>query len=267
MSESPAVAEAPAPAGRAHAVVPRVRDMPTISVILPTLNEADNLPWVLERMPPTVTEILVVDGISTDGTPELARELHAAVRVVDEPRKGKGTALKRGFEEAACDVVVTIDGDGSMDPAEIPAFVGALAAGADFAKGSRFMQGGGTDDMELSRKLGNWGLKTAARVAFGGRYTDLCYGYNAFWRNLLPVFEGDAAGFEIETFLNVRALSRGLRVVEIPSYEAPRLTGTSNLRSIPDGFRVLRTILRERRAFGHHYFDARLDMPPVSRRA
>lgn len=219
---------------------------PTVSVIIPTLNEAQNLPWVLGRMPEMVDEILIIDGRSTDGTAMVARRLRPEVRVILEERPGKGVALNRGFREATGDIVVTIDADGSMDPDEIPAFVGALMAGADFAKGSRFIQGGSTDDMELRRRFGNWVLKTAAQVALGGNYSDLCYGYNAFWRNLMPCFVGDADGFEIETFLNLRALSSGLRIAEVPSYEARRLSGKSNLRSIPDGMRVLRTIVRER---------------------
>ncbi len=85
-----------------------------------------------------------------------------------------------------------------------------------------------------------------ARLLFGGRYTDLCYGYNAFWRRHLPTLDLDADGFEVETMMNLRALQRGLKVAEVASFEACRKYGTSRLRAIPDGLRVLRIVLRER---------------------
>jgi glycosyltransferase involved in cell wall biosynthesis len=190
--------------------------------------------------------VLLVDGGSIDGTVEVARRLMPRITVIGQERPGKGAALQAGFEAARGDIIVTLDADGSTDPAEIPAFIGCLLAGADFVKGSRFVQGGGTADMGVVRRVGNWVLRGAVRTAFGGRYSDLCYGYNAFWRRLLPELEGDADGFEIETLMNVRALAAGMRVVEIPSYEARRVHGLSNLNTWKDGFRVLRTITRER---------------------
>jgi hypothetical protein len=108
------------------------------------------------------------------------------------------------------------------------------------------MAGGGTTDMPAYRKLGNFGFVAAVRTLFGGRYTDLCYGYMAFWRRVVPLLALDGTGFEIETMLGVRALKLGLRVVEVPSFESPRIHGESNLRTIPDGWRVLKTIVKER---------------------
>ena len=218
----------------------------SVTVVIPTLNEARNLPHVLPRIPDDVDEVILVDGRSIDGTVRLATELMPSIRIVEEKRPGKGAALMAGFRAARGDIIVTLDADGSADPAEIPAFVGLLVAGADFAKGSRFIQGGGTTDMELLRKAGNWGLRTLVRAGFGGQYSDLCYGYNAFWKErVLPVIQGSADGFEIETLMNVRVLEAGLRIAEVPSYEAPRIHGVSNLRTWRDGGRVLRTIVRE----------------------
>lgn len=219
---------------------------PTVSVIVPTLNEAANLPHVLPQIPDWVLEVVIVDGHSTDDTVEVACSLRDDVRVVLQSGKGKGDALITGFAASSGDIIVTLDADGSADPAEFPVFVGALMSGADFAKGTRFAQGGGTADMETYRRLGNWGLRIVTKVLFGGRFTDLCYGYNAFWRTALDHIQPDVDGFEIESVLSIRALRADLRIVEIPSFEAARIHGTSNLRTIRDGFRVLRAIVRER---------------------
>jgi glycosyltransferase involved in cell wall biosynthesis len=219
--------------------------LPRVSVIVPALNEAENLPHVLPFIP-DVHEVILVDGWSTDGTVEVARALRPDIRIVAQERPGKGAALCTGFEAATGDIIVTIDADGSTDPREIPAFVDALKSGADFVKGSRFLSGGGTSDMPLYRQFGNFGFVMMVRVLYGGRYTDLCYGYNAFWKRVLPDLALDGDGFEIETMMNIRALRVGLRVAEVPSFESKRVYGEGRLRTIPDGMRVLRTILSER---------------------
>ena len=219
---------------------------PTISVIVPAMNEAANLPHVLPRIPADVLEVILVDGDSTDDTVAVARSVLPGVRIVKQHGRGKGAALRTGFAAARGDIIVMLDADGSTAPEEIPAFVRALTDGADFAKGSRFLAGAGTADMQLYRKLGNAAFVAMVRLLFGGRYTDLCYGYNAFWRQVVPQLGLDGNGFEIETMMNVRALKIGLRIVEIPSFESQRIHGESNLHTIPDGLRVLRTIVRER---------------------
>ncbi len=219
----------------------------SVSVVIPTLDEAKNLPHVLPGIPDWVHEIVLVDGGSTDGTIEMAKELRDDVVIIEDLTPGKGAALRRGFDVAEGDIIVMIDADGSMDPGEIPAFVSVLLGGSDYAKGSRFCHGGGTSDMEWYRKLGNWGLTQAVRLGFGGRYSDLCYGYNAFWASSVKRLELDADGFEIETLMNIRALTMGLTVTEVPSFESERVHGTSHLNTITDGWRVLKTIISERR--------------------
>ena len=217
-----------------------------VSVVIPTLNEAGNLPHVLPRIPAWVSEVVLVDGGSTDRTVAVAKELRPDIVIIEDLTPGKGAALRRGFDVATSDIIVMIDADGSMDPGEIQSFVSALLGGADFAKGSRFLHGGGTADMEWYRRLGNLGLTWMVRLGFGGRYSDLCYGYNAFWKSSIDSLELDADGFEIETLMNIRALRAGLAVTEVPSFEARRIHGTSNLNTITDGWRVLRTIIDER---------------------
>jgi glycosyltransferase involved in cell wall biosynthesis len=218
---------------------------PRVTVVIPAMNEARNLPHVLPRIPTWVYEVMLVDGNSTDDTVAVARQLWPGIRIVAQQGKGKGAALRTGFSAATGEIVVMLDADGSTDPAEIPVYVGALMAGADFAKGSRFMQGGGTSDISRFRQLGNWGLTQLVTILFGGNFSDLCYGYNAFWTDTIRSLGLDGDGFEIETMMNVRALRAGLRISEVPSFEAERVYGESRLRAIPDGWRVLKTIVRE----------------------
>jgi glycosyltransferase involved in cell wall biosynthesis len=223
-----------------------VLSLVTVSVVLPTLNEADNLAHVFERMPSDVFEVILVDGDSTDGTVEVAKGLWPGLTVIKQSAKGKGNALSCGFWAATGDIIVMLDADGSTDPAEIPRFVGALLAGADFAKGSRFIAGGGSADITTIRRIGNWALAKVVNSLWGGQYSDLCYGYNAFWRRCLPLVTPDCEGFEVETLMNIRAARARLRIHEVPSFEYDRRHGTSNLHARRDGIRVLRTILSER---------------------
>jgi glycosyltransferase involved in cell wall biosynthesis len=261
-------------------------------VVIPTLNEERNLPHVFEQLPEGIDEVILVDGGSVDRTVEVARELYPSIVVVQQTRAGKGNALACGFAACTKDIIVMIDADGSTRPSEIPLFVDALVAGADFAKGSRFGPGGGSQDITRLRRLGNMGLNGFVNLLFGTRFTDLCYGYNAFWRRLLPALElprtdlprpldgsklwGD--GFEIETLINIRVAACGFRIREVPSLELERIHGESNLHAIRDGRRVLRTILSEYRrrhsiksaAIAHGLVPAaapapRVTAPPVPR--
>ena len=220
--------------------------LPRVSFVVPTLNEAKNLPWLLPRIPKWAHEVVIMDGRSTDDTVAVARRLRPDVKVVMEPRRGKGAALQAGFKAATGDIIVMLDADGSMVPEEAIVFVGALMAGADLVKGSRFLQGAGTDDMSLFRMLGNWGLTMIVRAALRRCVLRPCYGYMAFWSKHVATLNCDCDGFEIETLINVRAMKNHLNIVEVPSFEASRISGESNLRAIRDGWRVLKTILRER---------------------
>jgi glycosyltransferase involved in cell wall biosynthesis len=208
-----------------------------------------------------VYEVILVDGLSVDDTVAIARELRPDVRVVAQTRQGKGNALACGFAAATGDIIAMVDADGSADPGEIPKFIAALLDGADFAKGTRFAEGGGSSDITRLRSFGNYVLTSFFNACYGRSYTDLCYGFNVFWRRHLPVLGLDATspcqpdgdgqlwgdGFEIETLIHVRIAKAGLVVAEVPSFEHPRIHGVSNLNAFRDGRRVLRTILAERR--------------------
>jgi glycosyltransferase involved in cell wall biosynthesis len=250
----------------------RLRE-PRVSVVIPTYNEAANLPHVFAELPHDLYEVIVVDGHSTDDTLRVTEHLRPDAKIVMQTRRGKGNAMACGFAAATGDVIVMLDADGSADPAEIERYVAALVAGADFAKGTRFARGGGSDDITRLRRIGNWALTLLVNCLYRTRYSDLCYGYNAFWRHCLPhlgLHPGPSAdetrwgdGFEIETIINTRIARAGLTVAEVPSYERKRIHGESNLNTFRDGMRVLRAIAEERRRSADELHRPRAIIPDV----
>jgi glycosyltransferase involved in cell wall biosynthesis len=217
----------------------------TLSVVIPTLNEAGNIAQVLKRLE-RFDDIIIVDGCSSDGTVEVARQVRPDVTVLQRPPKGKGEALRAGFAKATGDVIVIMDADGSMDPDEIEVFVSMIALGFDLVKGSRLACGGGSHDLTVVRWLGNAALCRLANVMFHTAWTDLCYGYLVFRRECLPQLALTADGFEIESQILGHAALAGLRIAEVPSVELLRLTGESHLNARRDGLRILRELLSER---------------------
>jgi glycosyltransferase involved in cell wall biosynthesis len=220
------------------------RGGPTVTSVIPTLNEAQNIGWVLKRLPDCVDEVIVVDGRSTDDTIAAALRARPDAKIVREPTPGKGSALRAGFARARGEIVVMLDADGSMEPSEIVRYVAKIEEGYELVKGSRFMPGGGTTDISRLRSLGNLVLLALANRLYRSSFTELCYGFMAFRRSAMERLSLTAEGFEIETQIVVDALRAGLRVVEVPSFEAERRSGTSNLRTVRDGTRVLRELLR-----------------------
>jgi hypothetical protein len=218
-----------------------------VSVVVPAMNEEKNIGQVLSELPDGLHEVILVDGNSHDNTVEAARRAYPEIRVTTQSGRGKGDAFRTGFAAVTGNLVVMLDADGSADPAEIPRFIAALEAGADFAKGSRYMEGGGSADITKLRSLGNTVLSGTANLLHGTHFTDLCYGYNAFWARCLPFISLDVPGFEVETLINLRMAGAGMKITEVPSYEKERISGLSNLKTFRDGFRVLGTILREAR--------------------
>jgi glycosyltransferase involved in cell wall biosynthesis len=230
---------------RAGGCSSREQFQPLVSVVIPARNEQQNIGWVLDRLP-SVHEVILVDGCSTDDTVAVARSLRPDIVVLTDHARGKGDALRIGFNAASGHFVVMLDADGSMDPGEIPRFVKALLEGHDVVKGSRLVAGGGSDDLSWLRSAGNRALCEIVNLLYRARFTDLCYGYFAFRRSCLPLLKLCSDGFEIETEMVVCSLKAGLHVTEVPSYELARRHGASNLNAARDGTRVLCTLLGRR---------------------
>ena len=243
---------------------------PTVSLVLPCFNEVDNLAEVFARIPSYVTEVVFVDGGSVDGSVEMALSLRPDIKVLGQHAPGKGLALVIGLLAATSDIVVMADTDCSTDLGEMDNFIAALMSGADLAKGTRHLPPGGSDDFTQFRRLGNWVLVKVVNQLFASTWTDLAYGYAAFWTDtidkigLQEIYEIEVSadetggrrplayghGFEIETLLFCRIAASGYAVVEVPSHEHVRGHGSSNLSAIRDGFRVLVGIRQER--WGEH---------------
>lgn len=219
-----------------------------ITVIIPTLNEEKNVEMVLQKLRRLgFTNILVIDGNSRDRTVAVAKRLGA--KVIHQNGKGKGDALRQAFSHNGLDgsVVAMMDADGSMNPEELFSFADKLQNGVDVVKGSRFIDHGGSQDLTLLRRIGNKILLLLVNIFSGTEYTDLCYGFavfrNSAIQRLYPSLRSE--NFEIETEIFIKAKKLGLKVVEAPSVELRRINGKSNLKAYIDGFRILRTIIRE----------------------
>lgn len=231
----------------------------SVSLLIPAKNELASLPIVLEDIPNYIDEIIVIDGHSDDGTLEFALEHPLVNKVVRQRSKGKGAALSAGFAAATKDLVVIIDADGSMNLDELEQFLEQFPD-CGIAKGSRYLSGGGSSDLTAFRSFGNKVLTGIANRFFKQEWTDMAYGYAVFDRNLLQglaltnydalgsMFSHKAygQGFEIETLMFCRAARRGVKLVEVPSFEKDRIAGASNLRAIRDGIRVLVALFVER---------------------
>lgn len=230
-----------------------------VSVVIPTLNEAKNIKKVFPNIPSFVDEIVIVDGQSTDGTVETIKNIRPDAKIIIEKPCGKGKALKTGFENSTGDLIVMMDADGSNDPGEMRQLIEPLLAGYEVSKGSRMLPGGGSADMTLFRKFGNSIFINLVNKIYGANYTDLCYGYRAFKREALEELKCNSSGFEIETQQSIRMQKAGMKIKEVPSFEAKRIHGESNLNSFKDGWRILNVIAGEylKKAESERpYFDA-----------
>jgi glycosyltransferase involved in cell wall biosynthesis len=216
-----------------------------IEAVIPTLNEAATIKYILDEVQKYVDKILVIDGKSTDDTVNIVKETGA--RVIIQEAKGKGAALRQALHSVQGTTVIFIDADGSMQPNEIPLYLEELRNGTDVVKGSRFLGKGSTEDISFIRHLGNVFFVKLVNFLWSADFSDLCYGFIALNENaihkLSPVLTSD--NFEIETEIVIKAHKIGLKIKEVPSIELRRQYGNSNLRTVRDGFSIFMTILKQ----------------------
>ena len=220
-------------------------NMKTVSIVIPTINECENIKEVLPKLPSFIDEIIIVDGCSTDGTREEIKKYRNDSKIFIEMEKGKGAALRRGFKEASGDLIIMMDADGSHDPKELSMLIDPVLNGYDVTKASRLLPGGGSDDFTPFRRFGNKMFVIMVNTLYGSSYTDLCYGYRAFKRDALEKLQIRANGFEVETEQSILMIKAGLKIMEVPSFEASRKNGKSGLHSFRDGWKILGVIVRE----------------------
>ncbi|MFH0862306.1 MAG: glycosyltransferase family 2 protein [Candidatus Altiarchaeota archaeon] len=197
-----------------------------ITAVVPALNEQDSIRAVIEGLKPLADEIIVVDGHSRDRTAEIARKCGASV-LFDEV--GKGSAVRKGFSEARGGIVVMVDADCSHRPEEVAKAVKKIREGYDVCMPSRFMEGGGSEDITPLRVFGNGFYKFWVRLFWGVSYTDICYGFRAFSRSALKKLDLSADGFDLEVEIAIKTAKKGLKFVEIPSLELKRKSGSGKL--------------------------------------
>jgi len=217
---------------------------PRVTVLICTLNEATTISSVLSKVPSWVHEVLLIDGHSTDGTVDVARQFRSDIRVFYQPGKGKGDALRYGIQKASGDIIVTLDADGQTDPEEMPKFIEPLLSGYDWVKGSRLAYGR-PPNMPWHRWFGNKVLAITSNILHGTRYTDICSGYNAFSKEAFQRLNLSYDGFAMEQQMLVKVKKAGMKVAEVAHYDVGRIDGVSKISSIKQGFIDWFAIIRE----------------------
>lgn len=233
--------------------------MSSLTLVIPTANEEENIGRLLEALKPYrhLYQDIIVPDSSTDRTPEICATY--GVRVIRTRRPGKGVAILHAIEEASTEFVVVMDADGSHRPNELPAIVARLESGFDLVKGSRFMKGGGSQDLTRIRSFFNFIFTTMANWLFDARLTDLCYGYFGVRRSTVKALGLEAQGSALDIELFVRAVRLRFRVCEVPSVELARYAGRPRVHVFTAGLEVLAIIAGERVGLGmRRFIEARL---------
>jgi len=215
-----------------------------VSAVVCTLNEEKSIYETLKRIPEFVCEIIVVDGHSKDRTLELVKKARPDARIILQRGKGKAIAMRQGIDAATGDIVVTLDGDGSSDPAEIPKFVRAILEGNHIAKGSRFLAGG--PRMPFHRQYLNIMLTLFTDFLYMARFTDVTCGFNAFRRSAILNLDFMRTGFGYEPVIYALAKKSHYRIVEVPCKDRGRKSGASKLPALTQGLKAAIILLKER---------------------
>jgi dolichol-phosphate mannosyltransferase len=220
--------------------------LPGVTVLIPAKNEAATIADVIRGARKHASDVLVVDGESTDGTADRARQEGA--RVVVDPGRGKGRAILAAIPHLQGEVTVLMDADGSHDPEDIPKLVAPILEGrADHVSGSRLMGGsselhGGFD--EWARLAGSSFITACINQRYRVRLSDSQNGFRALKTDLLRSLALTSRHTTIEQEMIVKTLRRGLRVVEVPSHEYPRRAGASHISVWRDGPSYVLSLLK-----------------------
>lgn len=212
-----------------------------VLTVIPTYNERENLPVIVERLRAAVPEsdILVVDDNSPDGTGQLADELasnDAHIHVLHRTVKdGLGGAYLAGFDwglNNGYDVLVEMDADGSHQPEQLPLLIQAIEEGADLAIGSRYIPGGKTKNWPAHRQVLSRGANLYTKLILGTKIHDITAGYRAYRREALQKLnlEGiDSKGYVFQVDLAWRSERAGLKITEVPITFIEREIGDSKM--------------------------------------
>ena len=231
---------------------PREPIMNRLVVLLPVLNEALGLGWLLERLPIKElhdqgyeTAVLVMDGHSTDGTEKVAEQFD--VLFMEQDDTGKGSAIRHGFRETiamGADAVVMLDADGTYDPLEMLNLLKGLDK-ADVVIGDRLSGAISSDAMTRFNFVGNHLLTWFASALFGVTTSDVCSGYWAFSREAVNRLMLNSVSFEIEAEMFASMIHQGLSFQYKPISYSARL-GEAKLGSTADGWKILRKLITRR---------------------
>ncbi|MBS7646638.1 glycosyltransferase family 2 protein [Candidatus Bathyarchaeota archaeon] len=219
-----------------------------VSVIIPAYNEEKTLGSVIEETAQIMEslglpyEIIVVDDGSEDRTREVASKYKVTV-LSNGGNMGKGYALRKGFQHANGNIIVTIDADGSHKPKEIPDLINTLVDGADVVAGSRFL-GKNKNHTSKLHVFGNHLINMTIMVLTGKKITDSQTGLRALKREFLKSISLESNGYEIETEITMKGLKNGFVFKEIPISCEKRKNGVSRLSALRQGPKILKTILK-----------------------
>ena len=217
------------------------------TLVILTKNEINGVNALFAKIPiQNFEDVFAIDGQSKDGTKDFMEK--NGLKVYTQEKLGRAEAFRMAIELAKHEHVVFFSPDGNEDPKDIIPLVSLLGEDCDMAVGSRFMNGGRSDDDDVPlpiRGFGNKGFTLIANLLWSGKLTDSINGFRAIKKSVYADLKPDSEGFGIEYQLSIRALKRGYKIKEIPTYEGDRIGGQSTARTIPTGLYFVKLLLRE----------------------
>ncbi len=222
----------------------------TVSIIIPALNEESTIGKVIDEIPKKDlqkvgyrVEIIVIDNNSTDGTADTAKE--KGVKVIVEPVKGKGRAIRTALKSVSGDFIFMLDADYTYPATYIPRMLEVLQEGQDVVIGSRLKGQMGKGAMSKMNLVGNRLLVFIANILYGTRISDLCTGYWGFTRRVIDNMVLDAKGFDLEASMLAEITKKSYSIAEVPISYRRRAT-PPKLSSLKDGFKIGWMLLKKR---------------------